>query len=77
MLVVRTRTYGMQSVRGPLCFRRACTLSRARTPSGAAPAVVHGGRSRMTDYVPGSYRTDTYEHRDLVLSPAFTTRAPL
>ena len=31
----------------------------------------------MTDYVPDSYRTDTYGHRDLVLSPAFTTRAPL
>ena len=31
----------------------------------------------MTDYVPGAHRTDTYEHRNLVYSPAFTTRAPL
>ena len=31
----------------------------------------------MTDCVPGAYRTDTYEHCDLVPSTAVTTRAPL
>ena len=36
------------------------------------PPLETAGGVCVTDYVPGAYRTDTYEHQDLGTSPAFT-----
>ena len=35
------------------------------------PLLEMSGGVRMTNYVPGAYRTDAYEHQDLRPSPAF------